>query len=206
MYFYAGIKKLDHDWMTGYSMTGLANKWVFDPFRPFLSNENIDFYLVHLSGLCYDLFVGFFLLFEKTRLIGVTFSLMFHGMNSQMFFIGMFPYTMMASLSLFYSDKWPKIVLSRLPGCFSFVTPLLGEAKSSSHCVYSSKEKISDEKEDTSDKAKADLLGGQVKWNHKFMLMLLALHVGIQCFLPYSHFLTKVSEKKIIFFQKFNRI
>lgn len=186
MYFYAGIKKLDRDWMTGYSMTGLANNWVFDPFRPFLSNESIDFYLVHISGLCYDLFVGFFLLFEKTRLMGIMFSLMFHGMNSQMFHIGMFSYTMMGSLGLFCSERWPKILLSKLPNCFRLVTPLVTEANPSDHCVYPSED-------DNTKKSKNTVRGGKVKWSQVFMLAVFSSYVGIQCFLPYSHFLTKVS-------------
>lgn len=191
MYFYAGIKKLDRDWMTGYSMSGLANKWVFDPFRPFLSNENIDLYLVHIAGLSYDLFVGFFLLFDKTLLIGIIFSLMFHGMNSQMFHIGMFSYTMMASLSLFCSDKWPKNLLSRLPGWFALVTPVQSEANPSNHCVYPSHDNTKD-KELTSKKSKG-CSNDEVKWKHVVMLVLFSSYVGIQSFLPYSHFLTKVS-------------
>lgn len=192
MYFYAGIKKLDRDWMTGYSMTGLANKWVFDPFRPFLSNESIDFYLVHTSGLCYDLFVGFFLLFEKTRLIGIIFSVMFHGMNSQMFHIGMFPYAMMGTLGLFCSESWPKILLSKMPSCFRLLTPLVTEAGPSNHCVYSSKGSTKNEN-GNSKSENGDLNGGGVKLRHVFMLAVFSSYVGVQCFLPYSHFLTKVS-------------
>lgn len=178
--------------MTGYSMTGLSRQWVFDPFRPFLSNESIDFYLVHLSGLFYDLFVGFFLLFEKTRSVGVFFSLMFHGMNSQIFSIGMFPYAMMASLTLFYSHSWPKKLIARLPGWMSIIFPYKEDAQTSSHCVYDcvSEEKIGDQKDSSW------FFNKKVKWTHKFMLMLLGLHVGIQCFLPYSHFLTKVWDFK----------
>lgn len=179
--------------MTGYSMTGLANKWVFDPFRPFLSNESIDFYLVHTSGLCYDLFVGFFLLFEKTRLIGIIFSLMFHGMNSQMFHIGMFPYAMMGTLGLFCSERWPKILLSKLPSCFRLLTPSVTEANPSNHCVYTSNANTKKENRD-SKKSNTDAVNeGGVKLSHIFMLAVFSSYVGIQCFLPYSHFLTKVS-------------
>lgn len=178
-------------------MTGLSRQWVFDPFRPFLSDENIDFYLVHLSGLCYDMFVGFFLLFDKTRLVGILFSLAFHGMNSQMFHIGMFPYTMMASLPIFCSERWPKNLLSRLPAKLSILTPPLSDANPSSHCIYPSQEP---EKNDKDDKVKKDgnqetLKSGknQVRFYHKTMLMIFSFYVAVQCFLPYSHFLTKVS-------------
>ena len=33
VYFLAGLKKLDVDWVSGYSMTNLASHWVFDPFK-----------------------------------------------------------------------------------------------------------------------------------------------------------------------------
>jgi vitamin K-dependent gamma-carboxylase len=33
LYFIAGLKKLDLDWLSGYSMTNLSNHWVFQPFR-----------------------------------------------------------------------------------------------------------------------------------------------------------------------------
>jgi len=33
LYFVAGLKKFDFDWLNGYSMTHLANHWVFHPFR-----------------------------------------------------------------------------------------------------------------------------------------------------------------------------
>lgn len=179
-------------------MSGLARQWVFDPFRPFLSNENIDFYLVHLSGLCYDLFVGFFLLFDKTRLVGIVFSLAFHGMNSQMFRIGMFSYTMMASLPIFCSERWPKNLLSRLPAKLSVSTPLLGDANPSSHCMYPSQEPDKNEKDDKVKKdGNQDISGkNQVTFYHNTMLIIFSFYVATQCFLPYSHFLTKVSSGK----------
>lgn len=185
--------------MTGYSMTGLSSKWVFDPFRPFLSDKAIDLFLVHISGLCYDLFIGFFLIFERTRLIGILFSLAFHGMNSQMFSIGMFSYTMMASLTLFCSYNWPKNILSRLPSWMHFATPLLSEAVPSDKCVYlpeADEEKHSNQpgKKEKESVGKNSHKTHQIKVSHKIMLALFGCYVGVQCFLPYSHFITKVSK------------
>ena len=71
LYFYAGLKKLDRDWVSGYSMTGLSREFVFDPFRTFLTNEQIDFYMVHCCGLMFDLLQGFMLYFDTTRPIGM---------------------------------------------------------------------------------------------------------------------------------------
>lgn len=33
VYFIAGLKKLDTDWIGGHSMEGLARHWVFDIFK-----------------------------------------------------------------------------------------------------------------------------------------------------------------------------
>lgn len=33
VYFIAGLKKIDFDWIAGYSMSDLAQHWVFDPFK-----------------------------------------------------------------------------------------------------------------------------------------------------------------------------
>lgn len=33
VYFIAGLKKLDADWVGGYSMSSLARHWLFSPFR-----------------------------------------------------------------------------------------------------------------------------------------------------------------------------
>ena len=88
VYFIAGLKKIDFDWMSGYSMTGLADHWVFDPFKYFLTNDQITLFIVHHGGLFIDLFTGFMLFFSKTRILGTIISSSFHIMNSQMFSIG----------------------------------------------------------------------------------------------------------------------
>lgn len=33
LYFFAGLKKMDPDWIGGHSMVTLSTHWVFDPFR-----------------------------------------------------------------------------------------------------------------------------------------------------------------------------
>lgn len=71
LYFFAGLKKLDKDWVDGYSMAGLSRKWIFDPFRPLLTDEQIDYFMVHLCGLFLDLSAGFLLYFKPTRIIGM---------------------------------------------------------------------------------------------------------------------------------------
>lgn len=58
-------------------------------FRKVIATDLIDFYIVHVGGLLYDLTVGFLLLGSGVwKRIGFLFSFMFHFMNSQLFDIG----------------------------------------------------------------------------------------------------------------------
>ena len=192
MYFYAGLKKIDMDWMTGYSMTGLSRQWVFDPFRSFLSDETIDLVLVHIGGLMFDLSEGFLLIFDKTRPIGIFFGAMFHGMNSQMFHIGMFPYAMLATLPLFCAYNWPKKVFSCMPSFVNKILPSQAEPQASDHCVYPETAKVSDADQDKSGKTKTSRKSQTPTAKHQAVVCIMLLYIGVQLFLPYSHFITKV--------------
>ena len=63
-------------------------KNIFTVIRQFVDEAWIEYYMVHLGGLVYDLFVGFMLLFRSTRKVGFLLSFLFHGMNSWLFDIG----------------------------------------------------------------------------------------------------------------------
>lgn len=103
-----------------------------------MTTDQITLYIVHGGGLFIDLFMGYMLFFDKTRLMGTLISSSFHIMNSRMFNIGMFPYTMLATTSLFYSLDWPKRLLNKL----GWIKPIYDEngkfliTKLSQHCVY----------------------------------------------------------------------
>ncbi|NWS49497.1 VKGC carboxylase, partial [Probosciger aterrimus] len=88
VYFIAGLKKLDMDWVSGYSMGSLARHWLFAPFRLVLSEQSTSLLVVHGGGLLLDLSAGFLLLLDATRPIALVFVTYFHCMNSQLFSIG----------------------------------------------------------------------------------------------------------------------
>ena len=192
VYFYAGLKKIDMDWMTGYSMTGLSRQWVFDPFRSFLNDEAIDLYLVHLGGLFFDLFEGFLLIFDKTRPIGIFFGAMFHGMNSQMFHIGMFSYTMLATLFLFCAYDWPKKLFSCMPTFMNMILPSKEEPQVSAHCVYQESVKGTANGKEQSSEQKPSKKSKTATFKQKVFVLITLVYIGVQLFLPYSHFVTKV--------------
>ncbi|NXS80250.1 VKGC carboxylase, partial [Erpornis zantholeuca] len=88
VYFIAGLKKLDADWVGGFSMGTLARHWLFAPFRLVLSEELTSRLVVHGGGLVLDLSAGFLLFFDATRPLALVFVTYFHCMNSQLFSIG----------------------------------------------------------------------------------------------------------------------
>ncbi|XP_033644268.1 vitamin K-dependent gamma-carboxylase-like [Asterias rubens] len=202
VYFLAGLKKIDADWLFGYSMDSLANHWVFDPFKMFLTVRQVDVLIVHIGGFLLDLTVGFWLFFDRTRPFAFFFCGSFHVMNSQIFSIGMFPFAMLFTMPVFCYADWPRSLLSRLPSFLS--TRLLPPQESqqrSDHCVYPAeikeKEVTKEAKEikskDTKEKKPKMETNkdGRPGLFHHLTSCFFILYIAIQLFLPYSHFLTK---------------
>ncbi|CAF0789380.1 unnamed protein product [Didymodactylos carnosus] len=199
VYFIAGLKKTDLDWVTGYSMDTLGKHWIFLPFRSFMTIEQITLILVHICGLILDLFIGFILFFDRSRPIGILFCSSFHLMNSQLFSIGMFPYTMLATIPIFFHNDWPrKFIRNKFPKFISLLfvkndTPQYSEA-----CLYSKDDiKVEDQ---TNTRLKPSIITRSMKYahtkatfRHKFFTIISILYLMEQSFLPYSHFITKVS-------------
>ena len=154
-------------------MTGLSSKWVFDPLRSLgLSSLFIDHFVVHICGLTFDLIEGFLLLFDTTRPLGFLFGSSFHLMNSQMFSIGMFPWTMMATMPIFCHPDWPKKLIHRLPSTLQKVLPTAENSRSNVICSNVQQHRI----------PRTQLL----------TIAVASLYVVNQLVLPYSHSITKV--------------
>uniref|UniRef100_A0A8C3LCC0 Vitamin K-dependent gamma-carboxylase n=1 Tax=Chrysolophus pictus TaxID=9089 RepID=A0A8C3LCC0_CHRPC len=175
VYFIAGLKKLDADWVGGYSMGSLARHWLFSPFRLVLSEELTSRLVVHGGGLALDLSAGFLLFFDATRPLGLVLVTYFHCMNSQLFSIGMFSYTMLASSGLFCDPSWPRRLFSRCPRWMQGVLPTTAPPQHSPDCHYGGR-----------GAARRPALRQQLA--AAFTL----LYVLEQLFLPYSHFITQV--------------
>ncbi|XP_055629743.1 vitamin K-dependent gamma-carboxylase isoform X2 [Toxorhynchites rutilus septentrionalis] len=115
LYFLAGLKKMNAEWLSGYAMTNLSYHWVFFPFRLLLGAKFTDLLIIHWFGCIFDTFVVFFLIYAPTRKIATLFACAFHLMNSRLFHIGMFPWVCLAQLPLFYSAHWPRVMLKKPP-------------------------------------------------------------------------------------------
>ncbi|KAM4677468.1 vitamin K-dependent gamma-carboxylase [Discoglossus pictus] len=176
VYFIAGIKKLDTDWVEGYSMGTLSRHWLFDPFKFVMSEEMTNLIVVHWGGLILDLTAGYLLFFDATRPIALFFVSYFHCMNSQLFSIGMFSYTMLVTSPLFCYPDWPRRVVAKFPNCLQRILPSTKSPQDSTQCLYSGR------------KGKA---ASQPRLRHKLGTAFTVLYIIEQLFLPYSHFITQ---------------
>ncbi|NP_001116905.1 vitamin K-dependent gamma-carboxylase [Xenopus tropicalis] len=176
VYFIAGVKKLDADWVEGYSMGTLSRHWLFDPFKLFLSDDMTNLVVVHWGGLILDLTAGYLLFFDVTRPVALFFVSYFHCMNSQLFSIGMFSYTMLATSPLFCYPDWPRRLIAKLPRFLHYVLPPTQPPQESTECVYPGR------------KGRA---ASQPRLWHKLGAIFTVLYIIEQLFLPYSHFITQ---------------
>ncbi|XP_023932515.1 vitamin K-dependent gamma-carboxylase [Lingula anatina] len=197
-----------------WNYTLIRTQWLFSicMHQFILTDEQIDLYVVHLGGLTIDLFIGFVYFFDATRPIGFVIGSLFHLMNSQMFSIGMFPWTMLATQPVFCHMDLPRRLFRKMPCWLTPVLPLDTEAQPSGHCLYS-KEVVkpedqqnirTDERENghqptkngsssrsENNKQRRPLLHSSPQFFHKMAALCVVSYISTQCFLPYSHFLTK---------------
>uniref|UniRef100_A0A8C2H438 Vitamin K-dependent gamma-carboxylase n=1 Tax=Cyprinus carpio TaxID=7962 RepID=A0A8C2H438_CYPCA len=188
VYFIAGVKKLDADWVEGYSMKYLAHHWLFEPFKLILPVELSSLMVVHGGGLILDLTAGYLLFFDATRPVAFFFVSYFHCMNSQLFSIGMFSYTMLATSPLFCYPDWPRRFFGRFPEFLQPILPFVSPAPiPSSSCVYPKPPSGSGGQQE----AHAAPKPTTPSFKHKFRAIFTILYIMEQFFLPYSHFITQ---------------
>lgn len=216
LYFLAGLKKSGAEWLSGYAMTNLSQHWVFSPFKLFLTTKQTDFFIVHWFGFIFDLTVGFWMLFDKTRIPAMIFCTAFHLMNSRLFSIGMFPLVCLATMPLFCNPNWPrrlgKFIKRNYARSFSKKSrEIRSYKKIAMERVKESYDEINDESGNGSSIDDGNQEGTnsisstitckyikgisskstRVTKKQKFVVSLLLFHVFLQFFLPYSHFITK---------------
>lgn len=115
VYFYAGLAKLNSDWLLNAMPLRL---WL--PARNDLPvigpwfNELWVAYAFSWFGCLYDLTVPFFLLYRRTRPYAYIVVIVFHITTSVLFPIGMFPYVMIVSTLIFFDSKSTDRLLLRL--------------------------------------------------------------------------------------------
>jgi hypothetical protein len=114
VYFYAGLAKLNSDWLIKAMPLKIWLPSKFDiPFLGDLVSQEWVQYAFSWSGAMYDLAIPFLLLYRKTRPYAFVLVVVFHVLTRVLFPIGMFPYIMIISTLIFFeADLHHKIANS----------------------------------------------------------------------------------------------
>jgi hypothetical protein len=122
VYFYAGLAKLNPDWLQGEPMrTWLAERIDIPVIGQAFTSEWVV-PLFAYGGLLFDLGIGFLLSWHRTRVVGFILAGAFHLLNSQLFQIGIFPFLMFGATLIFAEPGWPRKAMEIIRRLFGRVT------------------------------------------------------------------------------------
>jgi hypothetical protein len=107
VYFFAGLAKLNPDWLLEamplrYWLPAHTHLPVIGPFL----DKTWVAYLFCWFGAFYDLTIPFLLAWRKSRILAYVTVVVFHVMTAVLFQIGMFPYIMIVSTLIFFSETF----------------------------------------------------------------------------------------------------
>lgn len=113
VYFYAGVAKLNIDWLRGEPMRHmLHSRAEYFPITGVLTNELVVYGFTY-GGLFFDLGIGFLLLTRQTRCLATVLLCIFHLTNNWMFSIGIFPWLGICSVIVFFDPASPRRIFAR---------------------------------------------------------------------------------------------
>ncbi len=125
VYFYAGIAKLNGDWLQGEPVRMWLQKRSDYPLIGPLFETEVATWFFSYGGLMFDLFIVPAILWKRTRYWALAAAMFFHATNKMMFDIGIFPMMMLAATTILLPADWPR----RIPLFFSaLATPVRGDA------------------------------------------------------------------------------
>ena len=109
VYVFAGLAKLNPDWLLRAQplRIWLSAQRDFPVLGPWLS-EPWFAYLMSWSGAAFDLGIVGLLLYGRTRVTAYAMLVIFHVLTGLWFPIGMFPWIMILSATLFFAPDWPR--------------------------------------------------------------------------------------------------
>lgn len=125
VYIFAGIAKLNYDWLINAMPLKIwlpAHSHL--PIIGYLLNYEIVAFLFSWFGAIYDLFIVFFLLNNRTRPYAYFFVIVFHVLTRILFPIGVFPYVMIMSTLIFFSEKFHVTIINKFRKFFSATTTI----------------------------------------------------------------------------------
>lgn len=108
VYFYAGIAKIDPDWIAGKPLsTWLFNNSDIPVLGTAFRNPDTGVVLANVS-MVFDLAIVPLMLWSRTRRFVYPTAIAFHLVNSRVFHIGMFPWLMLLATAVFFPADMPR--------------------------------------------------------------------------------------------------
>jgi len=115
VYIYAGLAKLNHDWLLKAMPLTL---WLPAKFNVIFLQDLMQQKWLHFAfswaGAAYDLAIPFLLMFTPTRIYAFLMVVIFHLLTAALFPIGMFPYVMMVATLIFFGPNFHNKILEKL--------------------------------------------------------------------------------------------
>nr|WP_088323333.1 HTTM domain-containing protein [Polaribacter tangerinus] len=116
VYFYAGLAKLNSDWLLRAMplKIWLPSKFDIPLIGETFMQQNWFHYAMSWSGMLYDLTIPFLLLYKKTRNMAFIAVVFFHVFTRVLFPIGMFPYIMIIATLIFFENSFHQKIINFL--------------------------------------------------------------------------------------------
>jgi hypothetical protein len=118
VYFYAGLAKLNSDWLFKAMplKIWLPSKYDLPLIGENLMQQDWFHYAMSWSGMLYDLSIPFLLLYKKTRPFAFILVVIFHVFTRVLFPIGMFPFIMIVSTLIFFEASFHLKIINFVKG------------------------------------------------------------------------------------------
>ncbi|MEC7172884.1 MAG: HTTM domain-containing protein [Bacteroidota bacterium] len=125
VYLYAGLAKVNSDWLLKAQPLSiwLFSKYDLPLFGNYLFQQTWMHYLMSWGGMLYDLTIPFLLITKRFRWFAFSLVLFFHLFTAILFPIGMFPYIMILSALIFFSEDFHKKCIDRFHRTLNVIYP-----------------------------------------------------------------------------------
>ena len=136
VYVFAGISKLNYHWLIeAQPLSNWLKHQVDLPFIGGLMKYEMTAYVFSWGGALFDLCIPFILLNRNIRIYGYLFVVVFHLLTWLMFPIGVFPFVMIVSTLIFFSDRFHQTLIA----LFQKIIPFRSEMRNPKLIVQTSK-------------------------------------------------------------------
>ncbi|WP_420553782.1 HTTM domain-containing protein [Tenacibaculum aiptasiae] len=140
VYFYAGLAKLNSDWLFRASPLNIWLPVQYDlPIVGVLMPKTWFHFAMSWAGALYDLTIPFLLLYKRTRLFAFFMVVVFHVFTRILFPIGMFPFIMIVSTLIFFSPNFHHKIINLIAKALRISKESFNHGKT---LIYSVKQRV----------------------------------------------------------------